>query len=242
MQETGCRLRTLVVEDHHIFLGALAQAMSLDKSIEVVDSCSSLDKAIARIKEAPVDVLVTDLEWRADPQGGIKLIHKALALSPKTKVLVCSAHDDEQAIRQALQAGATGYLLKDEVRATDVVEAVKIVQNDKPAFSNTVIQTMTRMLREASEETPAVHPLDTLTKRERDVVPEIIDGLSNAEIAESLGVAEKTVKTHVSHILQKLGLSSRHQVAGYVKHRKVKVRAEVHPRLRSPEDKLPHQR
>jgi DNA-binding NarL/FixJ family response regulator len=217
MQETESRLRTLVVEDHHIFLSALTQAMSLDNSIEVVGSCSLPEEAIAKMKEGSVDVLVTDLEWRADPQGGIKLIHMALALSPAIKVLVCSAHDDEQAIRQAIQAGARGYLLKDEVKAADVVEAVKIVHNGKPAFSDTVIQTITRMLREASEGAPAVHPLQTLTKRERDILPKLIDGMSNAEIAECLGMAEKTVKTHVSHILQKLDLSSRHQVAGYVK-------------------------
>jgi DNA-binding NarL/FixJ family response regulator len=220
MQDTESRLRTLIVEDHYIFLSALTQAMSLDKSIEVVGSCSSPEEAIARIKEIPVDVLVTDLEWRADPQGGIKLIHMALAISPEIKVLVCSAHDDEQAIRQAIQAGANGYLLKDEVKAADVVEAVKTLQNDKPAFSDTVINTITGMLREVSGSAPVVHPLDTLTKRERDIMPQLIDGLSNAEIAEHLGVAEKTVKTHVSHILQKLGLSSRHQVAGYAKQKR----------------------
>jgi DNA-binding NarL/FixJ family response regulator len=240
MQETESRLRTLVVEDHRIFLSALTQAMSLDNSIEVVGSCNSPEEAIARIKEVPVDVIITDLEWRADPQGGIKLIHTALALSPEIKVLVCSAHDDEQAIRQAIQAGARGYLLKDEVDAVDVVEAVKIVQNDKPVFSDTVIQTMTCMLREASEGAPAVHPLETLTKRERDIVPQLIDGLSNAEIAECLGVAEKTVKTHVSHILQKLDLSSRHQVAGYAKQKRgqQEIRPDVHPRLRPLADRL----
>lgn len=220
MQNTESGLRTLIVEDHHIFLSALTQAMSLDKSIEVVGSCSSLEEAIARIKETPVDVLVTDLEWRADPQGGIKLIHMALALSPKTKVLVCSAHDDERSIRRAIQAGANGYLLKDEVKAADVVQAVKTLQNDKPAFSDTVIQTITCMLRETSQDAPVVHPLDTLTRREREIVPQLIDGLSNAEIAERLDVAEKTVKTHVSHILQKLGLSSRHQVAEQVKQKR----------------------
>jgi DNA-binding NarL/FixJ family response regulator len=220
MQDTESGLRTLIVEDHYIFLSALTQAMSLDKSIEVVGSCSSLEEAIARIKETPVDVLVTDLEWRADPQGGIKLIHMALALSPKTKVLVCSAHDDERSIRQAIQAGANGYLLKDEVKAADVVQAVKTLQNDKLAFSDTVIQTITCMLRETSQDAPVVYPLDTLTKREREIVPQLIDGLSNAEIAERLDVAEKTVKTHVSHILQKLGLSSRHQVAEQVKQKR----------------------
>ena len=220
MKDTESRLRTLIVEDHHIFLSALTQAMSLDKNIEVAGSCSSLEEAIAKIEETPIDVLITDLEWRADPKGGIKLIHKALALSPEIKVLVCSAHDDEQSIRQAIQAGANGYLLKDEVKAADVVQAVKTLQNGKPAFSDTIIQTITCMLRETSEGAPVVHPMDTLTKRERDIVPQLIDGLSNAEIAERLGVAEKTVKTHVSHILQKLGLSSRHQVAGQVKQKR----------------------
>ena len=217
MTDTASVIRVMLVEDHHIFLNALAEAMSLNERIEVVGSFSEPEDAVARAGEAAIDVLVTDLEWRADPERGIKLIHEVLALSPATKVLVCSAHDDGEMIRRAIQAGAGGYMIKDEVTAVDVVEAVTLLVADKPAFSETVIQAIATLLREASEGAPAVHPLDTLTRRERTVLPLLIDGLSNARIAKRLGVSEKTVKTHVSNVLQKLGLSSRHQVAGYVR-------------------------
>lgn len=217
MRETGSRLRVLIVEDHHIFRDALADAMSLDEDIEVVGSCSAPEEAIARIRQAPVDVIITDLEWRGDPCAGIKLIHQVLACVPETKAIVCSMHDDEESVRQAIQAGAAGYLLKDEVDTVDVVQAVKAIQCNKPVYSDTIIEIMARLLREASEGAAAVHPLDTLTTREREVLLLLVDGLSNAEIAQRLGVAEKTVKTHVSHILQKLDLSSRYQVAGYLR-------------------------
>jgi len=216
MQTSDTRLCTLIVEDHRIFLDALARVMSLDEGIEVVAACSSTAEAVERMEEMRVDVLVTDLEWRENPKDGIKLIHKMLALSPETKVLVCSAHDDKPTIRQAIQAGADGYLLKDEVKAADVVQAVNDLQQDRPAFSDTIMHVIAEMVQDVSEGAPVVHPLDPLTKRERDIVPKLIDGLTNPEIAECLGISVKTVKTHVSHILQKLDLSSRYQVAGYV--------------------------
>jgi DNA-binding NarL/FixJ family response regulator len=93
---------------------------------------------------------------------------------------------------------------------------VKIVQSNKPVYSDTIIKVLTRLVGEAPMGRPAVHPLDRLTAREREIVPLLMDNLSNAEIAHRLGIQRKTVKTHVSHILQKLGLSSRHQVAGYI--------------------------
>lgn len=216
MQDAGSTLRILIVEDHHIFRNALAQVMSIDEDIEVVGSCSNPEEALARIKQASVDVLITDLEWRGDPYAGIKLIHRVLAFAPETRVIVCSAYADEERVRQAIQAGVDGYLLKDEVGTAEVVEAVRAVRDDEPAYSDTIIEIMARLLQEGSEGAATVHPLDTLTPREREVVPLLIDGFTNAEIAHRLGVKEKTVKTHVSHILQKLGLSSRYQVAGYV--------------------------
>jgi len=112
---------------------------------------------------------------------------------------------------------SAGYLPKDEVTTADVVRAVKAIQCNKPVYSDTIIEIMARLLRKASEGAPAVHPLDTLTVREREILPLLVDGLSNAEIAQRLGVAERTVKMHVSHILSKLDLSSRYQVAGYLR-------------------------
>ena len=216
MRETGSRLRVLIVEDYPIVRDALVQAMSLDKDIEVVGSCGTPEQALKRISPALIDVLVTNLAWREEPCGGIKLIHQVLALTPQAKVIVCSTFDDEESVRQSIQAGVHGYLLKNEADTADVVQAVKAVHSNKPVYSDTIIKVLTRLVSEAPVGRPAVHPLDRLTPREREVVPQLMDGLSNAEIAHRLGIQRKTVKTHVSHILQKLGLSSRHQVAGYV--------------------------
>ena len=216
MRKAGSRLCVLIVEDHRIFRTALAQAMSLDKDIQVVGSCGTPEEALARARQVPVDVLITDLEWRGDPYGGIKLVHQVRAFAPETKVIVCSAHDDEQRIRQAVQAGVDGYLLKDEVGTADVAQAVKDVCSDRPAYSDTIVRIMARLLQKSAEGAATVRPLDRLTAREREIVPLLMDGLSNAGIAQRLGVSEKTIKTHVSHILQKLGLSSRYQVAGYL--------------------------
>jgi DNA-binding NarL/FixJ family response regulator len=217
VQETGSRIRVLVVEDHPIFRNALAQVMSLDKDIEVAGLCSAPEEALAMIEQAPVDVIITDLAWRGDPLGGIKLVHRVRASAPETRVIVCSAYDDEDRVRQAIQAGVDGYLLKDEIDTADVARAVKAVRCNKPVYSDAIVKIMARLLRESPEGATAVHPLDRLTAREREIVPLLMDGLNNAEIAQRLTVAKKTVKTHVSHILQKLSLSSRYQVAGYMR-------------------------
>ena len=183
MRETESRIRVLIVEDHLIVRDALVQAMSLDEGIEVVGSCSTPEQALARIRQVSVDVLIADLAWRGDPCGGIKLIHQVLAVSPETKVIVCSMHDDEESVRQAIQAGVHGYLLKDEADTADIVQAVKIVQSNKPVYSDTIIKVLTRLVGEAPMGKPAVHLLDRLAPREREIVPLLMDGLSNTEIA-----------------------------------------------------------
>jgi DNA-binding NarL/FixJ family response regulator len=217
VQKAGSRIRVLVVEDHPIFRNALAQVMSLDEDIEVAGLCSAPEEALAMIEQAPVDVIITDLAWRGDPLGGIKLVHRVRASAPETRVIVCSAYDDEDRVRQAIQAGVDGYLLKDEIDTADVARAVKAVRCNRLVYSDAIVKIMARLLRESPESATAVRPLDRLTAREREIVPLLMDGLNNAEIAQRLGVAKKTVKTHVSHILQKLDLSSRYQVAGYVR-------------------------
>jgi len=217
MPEAGPRLRVVIVEDHPMFRDALARSLSLDEGIEIAGLCGTPEGALARIRQVDVDVVITDLAWRGDPSGGIKLIHQMRAIAPGIKVIVCSAYDDEQRIRQAIQAGVDGYLLKDEVDTADVVRAVKTVQANGSAYSATIVKVMARLLREPSEDAVAIHPLETLTTRERETLPLLVDGLSNAEIGRRLGIEEKTVKTHVSHILQKLDLSSRYQLADYLR-------------------------
>ena len=213
----GQKLRVLLVEDHHIFRDALETAMSLDKDIIVVGSCSLPEDALAVAEGLPIDVAVVDLEWPGDRLGGVKLIHGLLSLVPALRVVVCSAHEGPDTIRQATQAGAAGYLLKHEVMAPDVVRAVKEVGAGRSSYSASVVDIMADLVRDAEQGARAVHPLESLTPREHEVASLLIEELSNAEIARRLEVSEKTVKTHVSSILQKLDLSSRYQVASYMR-------------------------
>lgn len=205
------RVRVLLVEDHHIFRQALASALACDGGIVVVDACSTPERAIARLRQTPVDVVITDLEWRGDPYGGVKLIRQVRELAPETAVLVFSVHADEETVRRVLEAGARGYLLKDEESSVaGIAEAVRAVGQGDVRYSRSVVEVMARLVRQGHA--PGVRPKGDLTPREGEVELLLRDGLSNAEIARRLGISVRTVKVHVSNVLGKRGLSSRYQV------------------------------
>ncbi len=206
------RIRVMIVEDHPIFRNALAQALSLDGEIEVVAACATPDEAIEWQRQLPVDVVIADLAWRDGPERGLEFIGRFLSLAPHSKVIVCSAYADEHLVYRAVRAGVDGYLLKDEAEVADIVRAVRLVRRNVPAFSSTVVAVMVRLLRRIGDGGEWIGGLDRLSEREREVAELIAQGLDNTTIAARLGISVKTVKAHVSHVLHKLGLSSRHQV------------------------------
>ena len=202
-------IRVLLADDHAVVRQGLRTFLDLQDDIEVVaeaDDGAAAADAAARTKP---DVILLDLVMPGvDGVGALKRLREA---GSRARVIVLTSFGDDDKLFAALRAGATGYLLKD-VQPLDLVRAIRSAHEGNTPLSPTIA---TRIVEEIRQGGGAPADVDDLTPRERDVLILIARGRSNKMIALELGVAEKTVKTHVSHILGKLGLTDRTQAALY---------------------------
>ncbi len=203
------RIRVMLVDDHAIVRTGLAAYLGTEPGIEVVAEAANGREALARIAalhpagEAP-DVVLMDLQM---PQlDGVETTAQIKASWPEIDVIAVTSFVEESRIRAALQAGATGYLLKD-ADASDVVDAIRAAMAGEVRLDPAVAAALAASLR-----TPP-SAAESLTAREREVVILVAEGATNREIGKRLGVAERTARTHVSNILAKLDLASRTQAA-----------------------------
>jgi len=175
----------------------------------LVDTVADGEQAVERARELSPDVVLLDLVMpRLD---GIGVIRQLRDLAPATKVIVLTSFADDEKVFSAVQAGAAGYLLKD-VQPRELSEAIRRVSAGESLLHPSVAA---NLVRELQRREPRNAAAADLTERERQVLAEITRGHSNKEIALALGIAEKTVKTHVGNILQKLHLADRTQAALY---------------------------
>src|SRR5919197_52828 len=183
-----------------------------DPGIEVVAEAGSVAEALVRAEATKPDVAVVDVRL---PDGdGVALCRSLRSLDPPPACLVLTAFDDEQALVEAIMAGASGYLLK-QVRGQDVVHAVREVAAGRSLLDPlTTARVLERMRRSAKTD-----DLAALTERERHVLELIGEGLSNREIGQRLFLAEKTVKNYVTSVLAKLGMERRTQAVAWVARR-----------------------
>jgi two-component system, NarL family, response regulator LiaR len=201
-------IRVLIADDHAVVRQGLRTFLEVQDGIEVVGEAGDGQEALAMIEALSPDVVVMDLLM---PRlSGIEATQRIRELRPSTKVIVLTSFLDDEKIFAAVRAGAAGYLLKD-VRPQELGEAIRTVSRGEallhPAVASKLMQEF------AHEDGPS--PAQALTEREMEVLRLIARGRANKEIARELGVAEKTAKTHVSNILQKLNLADRTQAALY---------------------------
>jgi len=205
-------IRVLLVDDHEIVRRGLRDLLDGEPGIEVVAEAGSVAEALVRASATTPDVAVVDVRL---PDGdGVALCRELRALPDGPRCLVLTAFDDEQALVEAIMAGASGYLLK-QVRGQDVVHAVKEVAAGRSLLDPlTTARVLERMRRSAKTD-----ELAALTERERNVLELVGEGLSNREIGERLFLAEKTVKNYVTSVLAKLGMERRTQAVAWVARR-----------------------
>jgi NarL family two-component system response regulator LiaR len=195
------RIRVLLVDDHAVVRQGLRAFLQLQADIEVVGEAASGPAALEAAAGCEPDVVLMDLVM---PGGdGVSAIAGLKQANPRARVLALSSFADDDQVFGALQAGAAGYLLKD-VEPDDLAAAIRQVHAGQPALHPDVA---TRLMRHAAEPQPTVQ--ERLTPRELDVLRLIVEGFANKEIARRLAITEKTVKTHVSNILQKLAVPDR---------------------------------
>jgi DNA-binding NarL/FixJ family response regulator len=198
-------IRVVLADDHAVVRQGLTTFLDLQDDIEVVAEASDGAGAVAAAREHDPDVVLLDLVMPGmDGLAALKELREARA-----RVIVLTSFGDDDKLFAALRGGAAGYLLKD-VQPTELVRAIRSACAGDSPLSPAIA---TRIVEEVAHGGTPVH--DDLTPRELDVLALIARGRSNKVIARELGVAEKTVKTHVSHILAKLGVADRTQAALY---------------------------
>ena len=201
-------IRVLVVDDHAVVRSGLRRVLDAEDDIETVGEAPSAERAVFEALEQRPDVVLMDVVMPG--KSGIEGMPALLQAVPDTKVLVLSMQDDPRYVREAFEAGASGYVLKDAAD-TDVIEAVRAVASGEPYVHPTLGAKM--VAAEAEERKRA--EADPLSEREREVLRLLALGHTNQEIASVLYISVRTAETHRAHIMQKLGLSSRAELVRY---------------------------
>ncbi|MDX2561657.1 response regulator transcription factor [Streptomyces sp. TX20-6-3] len=212
---TSGTIRVLIADDQMMVRQGFTVLLDAEPGIEVVGQAVDGADAVAKVAELSPDVVLMDI--RMPGAGGIEATRVLTAAAGSTvKVLVLTTFDLDEYVYEALRAGASGFLLKD-ASADELAEAVRVVARGDallaPDLTKRLIAEFSRL--SATPRSPLKDRVGMLTERETEVLALIAQGLSNAEIATCLVVAEQTVKTHVSRILVKLGLRDRTQAAVY---------------------------
>jgi len=202
-------IRVVLVDDHEVVRRGVSDLLSLEEDIEVVGEAGTFAEASARIPALKPDVAVLDV--RLPDGNGIDLCRDVRSAHPDVACLILTAYDDDDALRSAVLAGASGYVLKD-IRSRALIDAIRRVASGDTIQSAAVLrQAATALHPDARAESPGPE----LSLREGQVLGLIAEGLTNREIGARLGLAEKTVKNYVSGLLAKLGMERRTQAAVY---------------------------
>ena len=197
------RIRVLLVDDHAVVRQGLRSFLELQPDIEVVGEAAGAKEGVEQAARLAPDVVLMDLLM--PDEDGVDAIRALRGVAPRVKVLVLTSYLDDTHVFAAVQAGAAGYLLKD-VQPDALADAIRQVSQGQAVLHPTIAaRLMNRTSRPPS--------LADFTQRERDVLKLLAEGLSNKEMASRLFISEKTVKTHVSNVLQKLGVADRTQAA-----------------------------
>lgn len=211
-------IRVLVVDDHPLMREALCAAIGAEPDMEVAGEAASGQQAVAQSRALQPDVTVMDLLMPG--MDGVEAIAAIREENPEALILALTSSTEESKVLAAVQAGALGYLLKDAQRG-ELVEAIRQVSQGNPHLPPQVALKLMNSVRRPQPdparpgEPAGDRPIERLTPRQEEVLELLGQGLSNAEIAEALVVTEATVRSHIYHILGRLGLESRGQAIAY---------------------------
>ncbi|WP_373279204.1 response regulator [Halalkalibacter okhensis] len=220
MSEIKEKIKIVIIDDHQLFREGVKRILAMEPEFEIVADGQDGSQAIELVKIHRPDVILMDINM---PQvNGVEATKELIQTFPNAKVLILSIHDDESYVTHVLKTGASGYLLK-EMDASALIEAVKVVASGgayiHPKVTHNLINEYRRLATEDDLHEESIgfreveyrKPLHILTRRECEVLQLMTDGQSNRAIGETLYISEKTVKNHVSNILQKMSVNDRTQ-------------------------------
>ena len=208
------KITVVIVDDHTIVRQGLRTYLELQPDILVVGEAANGSEAMALVRDTLPDIVLMDLVMPV--MDGVDATRAITALSPSTRVIVLTSFSEDEKVFASIKAGAQGYLMKD-VLPSDLVAAIRTVNRGEAQLDPEIAR---KVMQEFANPQP-VAPKHDLTERELEVLRLIAQGKSNKDISEDLVLSEKTVKTHVSNILQKLHLSDRTQAAVFALRQKI---------------------
>jgi len=206
-QEGLAMVKVFLVDDHEVVRRGLADLLASDPELEVIGDAASVSEAMVRIPAVMPDVAVLDV--RLPDGNGIELCRDLLSELPELRCLMLTSFTSDEAMLEAILAGASGYVVKD-IRGMELAQAIKDVGAGKSLLDNRAAAALMAKLRGSAEHQD---PLSGLTERERTLLGLLGEGLTNRQIAARMFLAEKTVKNYVSRLLAKLGMERRTQAA-----------------------------
>jgi NarL family two-component system response regulator LiaR len=193
------KTRVMLVDDHAVVRSGLGAFLSVNSDMELVGEAENGVQAIVRADLLQPDVILMDLMMPV--MDGVAATAAIKKQNPNIQIIALTSFQEDELVQNALKAGAVGYLMKN-VSANELAAAIHAAKDGKMTLSPEATQALVRAAQHAQE-------TETLTEREQEVLKFMVDGLNNAEIAESLVVSLSTVKYHVSNILMKLGVDNR---------------------------------
>ncbi|MEH7444570.1 response regulator transcription factor [Bacillus sp. JJ1122] len=210
--------KIVIIDDHQLFREGVKRILDFEPSFEVVAEGDDGNEAIELVEQYQPDVVIMDINMPTT--NGVEATGQLIQKYPEARVIILSIHDDENYVTHALRTGATGYLLK-EMDADALIEAVKVVADGgsylHPRVTHNLVKEYRRLSADENGSDKYIskveirRPLHLLTRRECEVLQLLADGKSNRGIGEALFISEKTVKNHVSNILQKMNVNDRTQ-------------------------------
>ena len=210
------KTRIMIVDDHEVVRLGMRAALEAEPDLTIIGEASNGAEALAKIPVLDPQLILMDV--RMEKMNGIEACREIKSRNPEVHILMITSYTDDDAVISSILAGASGYLLKHVSRA-DLLRSIRLVASGHSLIdTNTAKQAMERLTQVPGSE---------LTEREREVLTLVARGYTNKQIADTLFVSEKTARNHVSHILDKLGLSRRSEAAAFaVEHRLVPPREQ----------------
>lgn len=213
MAETR-KITVFLVDDHEVVRRGVHEMLSMESDIQVVGEAATAAEALTRIPATRPDVAVLDV--RLPDGSGVEVCRELLSRQEHVRCLMLTSFADDEALFDAIMAGASGYVLK-AIRSDELLAAVRDVAAGRSLLDPVATHRVLERLRRGGDARPGHDErLDSLTEQERKILDLIGEGLTNRAIGERLHLAEKTIKNYVSGLLAKLGMARRSQAAAYV--------------------------
>jgi DNA-binding NarL/FixJ family response regulator len=225
MTSTKRTVSLLICDDHKVLTDALATVVGLDDELTLVSPpVHTPEEAIALAEQHLPDVVLMDIVFKGEGMSGIAATRRIKEGSPSTNVVIMTAHDDERLLVEAVEAGASGFLSKDEA-ANEILAAAKAAADGEVLIDPaTLTRLLAQVAREREEQRDALRLLGDLTEREREILGLLAQGKRNEDIARELFISPQTVQTHIRNILGKLRVHSKLEAVSFaVKHGAIQV-------------------